>query len=345
MGWKMRKMGSSGENSRKPVNTIGVNLDGIALSNPVILAPMAGVTDYPFRKIAAEFEPGLMCGEMVSAKGLLYENKKTSNMIAHHNQGIPYSQQLFGSSPKIMAKAAKKLEQMGVDVIDINMGCPAPKIVGNGEGAALLRTPGLALEIVRQVTENVQLPVTVKLRKGFNRGAEDAGELAIKLQEEKITALVIHGRTREDYYSGRVDWDFIKTLASELKIPVIGNGDLFSPKAASIALKKTGCVGVMIGRGTMGNPWLLKRTREYLETGKILSQPGVSGIRDTLKKHYNEALEYYGVEQGVKIMRKQLTWYLRGMPHNSKVKNKVLGQEDPEKVWGILNNFFSWLEE
>ncbi|WP_205842199.1 tRNA dihydrouridine synthase DusB [Natranaerobius trueperi] len=307
------------------------------MDNPVIFAPMAGVSDLPYRKIIAKFKPGLICGEMVSSKGLLQQNKKTRKMVSHHNHFVPFSQQIFGKDPDLMAKAAKEIEKLGVDIIDINMGCPAPKITKIGEGSALLKTPDIAVEIVRKVVSSVKTPVTVKMRKGFDNYNCDVLELANRIQEQNVVAIAIHGRTCEQQYSGTADWDIITKFKEELDIPVIGNGDIFRPEDAKEMLSQTGCDAVMIGRGTMGNPWLIDRVKKEINEEPHYSLKKEEFI-NVINDHFREAINYYG-EHGVVHMRKHIAWYLKGLPNNARIKEKIMKETDKNTVWNILNEY------
>ncbi len=319
----------------------GFRIGKVFVENPIILAPMAGVTDYPFRKIAAGYEPGLICAEMVSAKGLVYGDQRTESMVQHHNRGVPLSQQLFGKDPAIMAEAAVKLEQLGVDIIDVNMGCPAPKIVKNGEGAALMAKPELSQDIIRQVVDAVNIPVTVKIRKGFYKAEEgqNALKLAAAFQDLGVRGLTIHGRTREQKYAGQADWEIISRLKAALSIPVIGNGDVFKPRDAKAMMEGTHCDGVMLGRGAMGAPWFLYRARELVTRDKHINPPDSTERIQVAKTHYQLALEYYGEKLGVIEMRKHLAWYLKGLPHSTKAKEKIMREKNPEAILKILQNF------
>ncbi|ACB83711.1 TIM-barrel protein, nifR3 family [Natranaerobius thermophilus JW/NM-WN-LF] len=322
-----------------------MKLGKLTLDNCIIVAPMAGVTDYPYRRILAKFSPGLICGEMVSAKGMVYGNKKTEEMVIHHNQGVHYSQQIFGSDPKVMADAAVKLENLGVDSIDVNMGCPAPKIVKNGEGSALLKKPHLAQEIVREIVNSVNLPVTVKIRKGFDRKSSDPLELALRLQEVGIKALAVHGRTCEQQYSGKADWEVVAKLKNYLDIPVIGNGDIFSSEDAVSALEMTACDGIMLGRGLMGNPWLIEQTKGMLIKDEKIESPEIHEIKNEMKSHFENAIKYYGESKGIAEMRKHISWYLKSLPGSTSIKDEVMRLTDVNQIWFSLNEYFQALEK
>ncbi len=342
MGWEMRKMGSIRNDYQlnkafKIGNTI--------IENPVIVAPMAGATDHPYRKILTEFSPGLICGEMVSAKGILHNNNRTKKIIKQHNEGVLYSQQLFGSDPEIMAEAAKSIEEYGVDILDINMGCPAPKIVKNGDGAALLRQPDLAAKIVNGVVAAVNIPVTVKIRTGFDSGSINTVEISKIAQESGAQAVIIHGRTCEQQYSGEADWHEIHRVKERLDIPVIGNGDIFNPVDALDALTQWGCNGVMLGRGILGNPWLIERCITMLLYGQPSPNPSSKNIEQIVKKHFTEAISHYGEFRGITEMRKHISWYMKGLPNSTEIKDKIMRMNDKEQILSTISTYFASLSD
>ncbi|MBP2628283.1 MAG: TIM-barrel protein, nifR3 family [Firmicutes bacterium] len=303
----------------------------IKLVNPVILAPMAGVTDLPFRLLVKEMDCGLVYSEMVSDKGLLYKNSHTMDMLKIDDRERPVTMQIFGSEPASMASAARFVEQAGTDIIDINMGCPTPKIVKNGSGAALMCQPDLAYRIMVSVVETVNVPVTVKFRKGWNNGSINAVEMAKLAEKAGIAAIAVHGRTREQFYSGEADWNIIRQVKESVGIPVIGNGDIRTPYDAQRMLIETGCDGLMIGRGAQGNPWIFRQVAQYLATGEILPLPTVAERLSVMLRHLDMLVEYKGEYLGVREMRRHGAWYTKGLHHSSEIRlrfNQAVCKED-----------------
>ena len=266
----------------------------VELENPYILAPMAGVTDLPFRLLCKEQGAGLLCMEMVSAKAIQYNNKNTKALLEIHPEELPVSLQLFGSDPDVISEIAKRIEELPFSILDINMGCPVPKIVKNGEGSALMKNPKLVYEIVRKTARAIQKPVTVKIRKGFDDTCINAVEIAKIIEDAGGKAVAVHGRTREQYYSGKADWDIIRQVKEAVSIPVIGNGDVVSGESAIAIQKETGCDGVMIGRGAQGNPWIFSELLEYEQTGKMPQRPSVEAIRKMMLRHAQLQMQYKG---------------------------------------------------
>ena len=309
------------------------------LENNVILAPMAGVTDLPFRLLCREQGAGCVVTEMVSAKAILYNNRNTKELMQIHPQERPAAIQLFGSDPDIMAQIAARIEDGPYDFIDVNMGCPVPKVVNNGEGSALMKNPKLVGEIVKKVASSIQKPLTVKIRKGFTEDCVNAVEIAKIIEDAGAAAVAVHGRTREQYYSGRADWDIIRRVKEAVSIPVIGNGDVDSPESAKRLLEETGCDGIMVGRAARGNPWIFSRIRSYLENGTIPDEPAASDVREMILKHARLQLEYKGEYTGMREMRKHVAWYTAGMPHSACVRRKVNEIETYEQLEELVNMF------
>ncbi|GBF32043.1 tRNA dihydrouridine synthase B [Desulfocucumis palustris] len=300
-----------------------MNIGGVRLANPVISAPMAGVTDQAYRTLAREAGCGLVCTEMVSDQALIYGNSKTYTILGTGDEPRPLAVQIFGSNPEYMARAAALVEERGASIIDINMGCPTPKIVRNGEGSALMKNPRLAERIVRAVAGAVSVPVTAKIRKGWDDLSVNAVEFAQILEEAGVSAITVHGRTREQFYSGRADWDIIRRVREAVKIPVIGNGDIRSGPDALAMIKRTGCPGVMIGRASMGNPWVFAEAVHYLATGEIPPPPGTGEKIATALRHLELLVKYKGEYIGVREMRKHAAWYLKGMPGAAKLRDQI----------------------
>ena len=306
------------------------------LENNVILAPMAGVTDLPFRLLCREQGCGMAVTEMVSAKAILYHNKNTNELLAVDSQEGPVSVQLFGSDPEIMAEIAVRLEEGPYACIDVNMGCPVPKIVNNGEGSSLMRNPKLAEKILSAMVRAVKKPVTVKFRKGFNEDCVNAVEFAKMAESCGVSMVAVHGRTREQYYSGKADWNIIRQVKAAVKIPVIGNGDIFTPEDAGRMIEETGCDGVMVARGAKGNPWIFKRINRYLETGEVMPNPGMEEIRDMILRHGKMLAEYKGELTAMREMRGHMAWYTKGMPGSAALRNAINQVETFEGLAALI---------
>lgn len=307
-------------------------IGNVALPNNLILAPMAGVTDLPFRLLCKEQGAGLICTEMISAKAIHYKNKNTESLMEIREEERPVSLQLFGSEPDLMAEIAKQIEHRNFDILDINMGCPVPKVVNNGEGSALMKNPGLVHEIVSKVSGAIKKPVTVKIRKGFTEDTVNAVEIAKIAEDAGAAAVAVHGRTREQYYSGKADWDIIRQVKEAVGIPVIGNGDVDSPEKAEALVKETGCDGIMIGRAVQGNPWLFSRILHFQKTGELLPKPSLEEVRDMMLRHGKMQLAYKGAYTGMREMRKHVAWYTAGMPHSAAVRRMVNQVETYEEL-------------
>lgn len=304
-----------------------LTIGNVTLDHPIILAPMAGVSDLPFRLLCREQGAGLVCMEMVSAKAIYYGNKNTDSLMEIHPEEGPVSLQLFGSDPKIMSEMAKKIEDRPFSILDVNMGCPVPKVVNNGEGSALMKDPKLVEEILTSLVKAIKKPVTVKIRTGFDEEHVNAVEIAKIAESCGVAAVAVHGRTREQYYSGKADWEIISAVKDAVRIPVIGNGDVDCPKKALELFQQTGCDGVMIGRAAQGNPWIFREVNAYLEKGEILERPNVREKREVILRHAALQLQYKGEYTGVREMRKHLSWYTVGMPHSAQFRNTINSME------------------
>lgn len=309
-----------------------LKIGNVTLENNLILAPMAGVTDLPFRLLCKEQGAGLICTEMISAKAIHFKNKNTESLMEIDERERPVSLQLFGSEPELMAEIARQIEHRNFDILDINMGCPVPKVVNNGEGSALMKNPALVHDIVYQVSHAIHKPVTVKIRKGFTKDNANAVEIAKIAEDAGAAAVAVHGRTRDQYYAGEADWDIIWQVKEAVSIPVIGNGDVDSPQKARALVKETGCDGIMIGRAVQGNPWLFSRILHYEKTGELLPKPDTKTVKEMMLRHARLQLEYKGVYTGMREMRKHVAWYTSGMPHSAAVRRMVNEVESYEQL-------------
>lgn len=326
------------KNVRKQNNKMKkLKIGNVALSNPYILAPMAGVTDLPFRLLCKEQGAGLLCMEMVSAKAIQYNNKNTKALLEIHPEEEPVSLQLFGSDPEVISEVAKQIEELPFAILDINMGCPVPKIVRNGEGSALMNQPKLVHEIVSKTVKAIQKPVTVKIRKGFNDESINAVEIAKIIEDAGGAAVAVHGRTREQYYSGKADWDIIRQVKEAVSIPVIGNGDVTSGESALAMMRETGCDGVMIGRGAQGNPWIFSELREYEKTGQMPARPSNEELKEMMLRHARLQMQYKGDFLGIREMRKHVAWYTTGLPNSAKLRGEINAVESYEELQELLN--------
>ena len=317
-----------------------LQIGNVTLSGNIILAPMAGVTDLPFRLLCARFGSSLQCMEMVSAKAIYYNNKNTEALMEIHPDERPVSLQLFGSEPELMGQMAHKIEDKPFDILDINMGCPVPKVVNNGEGSALMKDPVLVGKIVESVAKAIDKPVTVKIRKGFDDEHVNAAEIAHIAQESGAAAVTVHGRTREQYYSGAADWDIIAAVKDAVSIPVIGNGDVTDGKSAKAMMEQTGCDGVAVGRACRGNPFIFREIKEYLMTGVSCDRPSKQEMLDTILEHARLQLEYKGEYIGVREMRKHVSWYSAGMPGGSKLRGRVNAMETMQDIEDVVREAF-----
>ena len=315
-----------------------LQIGNVKLENDLILGPMAGVTDLPFRLLCKEQGAGLLCMEMVSAKGIMYNNKNTKFLLTIDERERPVSLQLFGSDPDIISEQAKRIEELPFDILDINMGCPVPKNVNNGDGSALMKNPLLAGEIIEKTARAIQKPVTVKIRKGFDEEHINAVEMAHIAQESGAAAIAVHGRTREQYYSGKADWEIIRKVKEAVKIPVIGNGDVWTPQDAIDMRKQTGCDGVMIGRGAQGNPWIFKQILHYEQTGELLEKPSPQEVTEMILRHAKMQMEFKGEYIGMREIRKHAAWYTAGYKNSAKLRGKINETETYEELKELLSH-------
>ncbi len=316
-----------------------MKIGSVQLKSNIALGPMAGVTDLPFRLLCKEYGCGLLYSEMISAKAVFYNNKNTDILLKTDEKEHPVSLQLFGSEPELMADMAKKLEELPFDLFDINMGCPVPKVVNNGEGSALMKNPKLSGEIVRQMVNAVQKPVTVKIRKGFDDSCINAVEVAKVLEDNGAAAIAVHGRTRQQYYSGNADWDIIRKVKEAVSIPVIGNGDIFTAEDGARMLSETGCDGIMVARGARGNPWIFHELKTYMETGIIPPRPTRTEIKEMILKHGNMLVEYKGEYMGMREMRKHIAWYTAGCEGAASLRRRGNEVETYEDLVRLMETF------
>lgn len=316
-----------------------MKIGNVQLDNEVFLSPMAGVTDLPFRTICKEKGCGMLYTEMINAKALCYDDENTKKMLRMDKDEHPVAVQIFGSDPEFMGKAAIIMNQYPNEILDINMGCPAPKVIKNGDGSALMRNPKLAAEVLTAVVKNSEKPVTLKIRKGWDDESVNAVEIAKIAEECGISALAIHGRTREQFYSGKADWDIIAEIKQAINIPVIGNGDVFEVEDAVNMLEKTKCDAIMIGRGAQGNPWIFNRINHYMKTGEILPEPTLEEKITTAIRHMNLAVDEHGDYVAVREMRKHIGWYLKGLKNSAKYRDQINKITDYKEVIAMLEEY------
>lgn len=317
-----------------------LKIGNVTLDNNLVLAPMAGVTDLPFRLLCKEQGAGLICMEMVSAKAIMYRNKNTEALLEIHPAEQPVSLQLFGSDPDIVSEMAKRIEDRPFSILDINMGCPVPKVVNNGEGSALMKNPALAEAIVAKTVKAIRKPVTVKIRKGFDDSMVNAVEIAKACEAAGASAIAVHGRTREQFYSGKADWGIIARVKESVSVPVIGNGDVTDGATAGRLMKETGCDGIMIGRAVRGNPWIFREIRAYLETGETIKRPTPEEMREMVLRHAALQLETKGEYIGIREMRKHVSWYTAGYPHSAGLRRRVNEMETFEDLRRSIEEIF-----
>lgn len=317
-----------------------MKIGNVTLKNQVVLAPMAGVTDLPFRILCKEQGAGLVCTEMVSAKAIAYHNRNTIPLLEVLEEERPVSLQLFGSDPDIISEMAAYIEERPFDILDLNMGCPVPKVAGNGEGSALMKRPDLVDAIIRKTVARISKPVTVKIRSGFTADTVNAVEIAKIAENAGASAVAVHGRTREQYYTGKADWEVIRQVKEAVNIPVIGNGDVDSPESAKRMLDETGCDGVMVGRAVRGNPWLFREITAYLEGRPVPKRPSKEEVFEMMLRHTKMQLEFKGEYTGMREMRKHIAWYTAGFPNSAKLRDAVNAVETYEELEALLRKSF-----
>ena len=319
-----------------------LKIGNVELKNNIILAPMAGLTDLPFRRICEMYKPGLVVTEMVSGKALQYNDEKTKKLLNMKDEARPISAQIFGSDVETMKYAAKYVSEIA-DIVDINMGCPAPKVVKNGDGSKLLLDLKKVEEITKAVVESSKVPVTVKIRKGWDNEHIVAVDVAKIVEKAGAKAITVHGRTRSEFYTGKADWDIIKKVKEEVSIPVIGNGDIKTPEDAKKILEYTHCDGIMIGRGVLGNPWLIEQIQTYLENGSVREIKNEERI-EIIFKHIDLEVKEKGENVGIKEMRKHICYYLKGLPMASEIRNRINKLETEKEVKETLKEYFNSIE-
>lgn len=322
-----------------------LQIGNVTLENNLILAPMAGVSDLPFRLLCREQGAGLVCMEMVSAKAILYKNRNTEELLTIDPKEHQVSLQLFGSDPDIISEIAKQIEERPFDILDLNMGCPVPKVVNNGDGSALMKNPRLAGEIIEKTARAIKKPLTVKIRKGFDDAHVNAVELAHIAQESGAAAVAVHGRTREQYYAGHADWDIIRQVKEAVSIPVIGNGDIRTPEDVATMAEQTGCDGYMIARGAEGNPWIFRQILHYFETGEHLSRPDFSEVTEMLLRHAKMQIDCKGDYTGIREIRKHAAWYTAGYRNSSKLRGRINEVENYEQLEALFREVESYNEK
>lgn len=313
-----------------------LKIGNVIIDHPVILGPMAGVTDLPFRVLCHEQGAGLVCTEMVSAKAILYKNRNTQALMITDPTEHPVSLQLFGSDPDSVSEAAAMIEDLPFEILDFNMGCPVPKVVNNMEGSALMKDPKRGAAIISAVVKKIRKPVTVKIRKGFNLDSVNAVEVAKRMEDAGVSAIAVHGRTREQYYSGEADWEIIRQVKNAVSIPVIGNGDVDSPRKAEKMMRETGADGVMIARAARGNPWIFHQVIHYLETGEIISKAAPKEVYDMILRQMDLMVQYKGEYTGIREMRKHISWYTAGFPNSASLRRRINEADTGDEMRELL---------
>lgn len=316
-----------------------LKIGNLVIPGNIALGPMAGVTDLPFRLLCKEQGADLLYTEMVSAKGILYNNKNTEPLLAIDEKEHPIALQFFGADPNIMSEMAKRIEDRPFDILDINMGCPVPKVTNNGEGSALMKNPKLIGKIVRSVSSAIKKPVTVKIRKGFFENDRNAAEVAKIIEDNGGAAVAVHGRTREQYYHGASDSSIIREVKEAVSIPVIGNGDIKTPLDAKKMFDETGCDGVMIARGVQGNPWIFRQVKEYLKNGTLIEKPKLDEVIAMILRHTRLMIDFKGEYIGIREMRKHVAWYTAGYKDSSKLRSRVNEVEDYQGLEELLQDY------